>query len=507
MSKNSTSQQSGRFGAFAELAAYLDGLGLFRMTPGLERIRSVLDRLNLRRPPFTVAQIVGTNGKGSTSTMLASLGFAHGLKTGLGTSPHFVSVRERIKIDGRLLPEETWVTHANKLMDAGGKELSYFEFIVALSVVAFAAEGVQLAVMETGLGGSWDATTALEADLVVFTPISLDHTQILGESISEIARDKAGAIRAGKPAITVGQPPEVMAEIAAAAEKNGSALYLVADAPAGADATNRIGCCPHTARLVNLSVPERPRGEKMLLSGDFQRQNAALALASWRFVNHMLSEKKPQTADRQNATQRMSAAAISPAEAKGLCSAWIPGRMHLIRPQELAVLHAGRGESAALKDRQRAEPFFLLDGAHNCHGLSALGLALAKSGIAPSATIFACLEDKYPEQMAAHLRALSTGPIFIPPIKDNPRAVPPGKLAGLIGLNASPAGSLHEAVRLAVEHVSNYAPAGRERAFALGGIDGAPAVSPGVILLCGSLYLLGEFYAMFPQTLNTPQKG
>ena len=163
------------------------------MRPGLDRMRAALDRLALRRPPCCVVQIVGTNGKGSTSTMLAALAQAHGLRVGLHTSPHFLSPRERVRLDGAMLPEERWLELANILMQRGGDDLSYFEFVTCLAVMAFAE--ADIAVMETGLGGSYDATTALEADLVVFTPIDLDHQSVLGPFLKDIAADKAGATR------------------------------------------------------------------------------------------------------------------------------------------------------------------------------------------------------------------------------------------------------------------------------------------------------------------------
>ncbi|MDR1359397.1 MAG: bifunctional folylpolyglutamate synthase/dihydrofolate synthase, partial [Deltaproteobacteria bacterium] len=187
------------FAGFPALEEYLGGLGLFRMTPGLARISAVLGRLGLIRPPYAVIQVVGTNGKGSASSMLASLARVHGLRAGLHTSPHFLSVRERIRINGAPAQEELWLHLAKRLMRSGGKELSYFEAVTALAAMAFAETGVQLAVMETGLGGSFDATTALAADLVLLTPFALDHQAVLGPTLKDIARDKAGAIRPRAP--------------------------------------------------------------------------------------------------------------------------------------------------------------------------------------------------------------------------------------------------------------------------------------------------------------------
>ena len=191
-----------KFNDFAAILAHLDGLSSFHWDLSLERIGQVLAQLDLAAPgasaPKTLAvQVVGTNGKGSTASFLAALARAHGLRVGLYTSPHFVSVRERIMVDGRALPENEWVACANLVWRAGGQELTYFEFITALAVAAFARAGVELGVWEAGLGGRHDATTVLPVDLVLFTPMSLDHEAVLGSGLAAIAEDKAAALARG----------------------------------------------------------------------------------------------------------------------------------------------------------------------------------------------------------------------------------------------------------------------------------------------------------------------
>lgn len=506
MSKIQSNKEA--FSDFSALSAHLDNLGLFRMRPGLTRVKAVLNRLGLLRPPFLVAQVAGTNGKGSVATMLSALAREHGLKSGLHTSPHLLSVRERIRVDGQMLDENTWARLGNTLMAHGGGELTYFEFVTVLAVLAFARHGVDLAVMETGLGGRFDATTAMEADLLIFTPIDLDHQNVLGNSLAVIAADKAGAIRPGKPVLSCPQKPEAMHELRIAAKARGSALRVLSGAeplfaPFGPDepATDNPRR-PETAPLAQQG-PDRLEKPLLALAGPHQLENARLALAAWRLLTRGMELegadallKRPPAPGQAAVTNRIRAAKTEeparadslPAtaqEASALRRAWLPGRMHFIAPG--AATRPGDPLAANALGR----PALLLDGAHNSHGLAALGLALAGAGIAPGAVIFSCLQDKDIATLLPLLRSLATGPVFVPPIAGNPRACDPVQLARDIGLNASPTKSLTEALTLAAGHMAERLP----EAF-------APEERRNPLLICGSLYMLGEFYTIFPEFME-----
>lgn len=459
MKQAQTNQTQGKtqkyFSSYLECERYIESLGLFRMKPGLERATAMLTRLGLARPPFFTVQVVGTNGKGSTSTMLAELAGRHGLKTGLCTSPHFVSVRERIRVNGKMLAESDWARFGTQLMEYGGEELSYFEFVTCLAVLAFARQEVDFAVMETGLGGAYDATTALEADMVVFTPIDLDHQAVLGSDIATIAADKARAMRAGRPALSARQAPEAAEVLRKTANARQSPLFFVP--AAGGDK----------------AAPVRLR-----LAGEHQQDNAQVALVAWSKAKELLPA--PALATVIRAAEASGAGCL---EANALSLAWLPGRMQMLPP-----LTAGGMDFPS----PLGWPPVLLDGAHNAHGLSALGLGLGRMGIAPGAVVFSCLADKDMESIIPLLRALATGPIFVPPIKDNPRSVEPAELARRIGLNAVPARSLAEALKAASTNMADRMP----QVFA----DGQNCCNP--LLVCGSLYLLGEFYALRPDALE-----
>jgi Folylpolyglutamate synthase len=159
-------------------------------------------------PRFPVLHVVGTNGKGSTATILAELLQAHGLRVGLSVSPHFITPRERILVNGAMLPEETWARlGAQVFAQSEGLGLTYFEVLTALSLAAFEDAGVDVAIMEAGLGGRFDATNVLSPALTVFTPIGMDHMNILGDTLEKIAADKAGAMRKGGLAVAARRSP------------------------------------------------------------------------------------------------------------------------------------------------------------------------------------------------------------------------------------------------------------------------------------------------------------
>ena len=428
------------FDSPADFAAYLDSLGQFRMQPGLERITSVLERLGITALPCPVVQIVGTNGKGSTAAFLASLAAAHGVTTGLYTSPHFLDPRERIRIlepdaapGGRMLDDKAWLNLANRVLETEGEKLTYFELLTAMAGYAFQHAGVGLAVFEAGLGGSFDATTALKRDVVLFTPISLDHQSVLGNTVEQIARDKAGALTtpggAGQTVLTGPQHPEAMQELEKAAAAAGLSL-LRAD-----EVFNQTG--------LDIPLTDLP------LAGPHQGDNARLALAAFSLISSRLD--LPMTLESSRT---------------GLRRARLPGRMQ--RVPAAPGLH----------------PELILDAAHNPDGLRALARTLEELEVSPKVLIFTCLADKELEKMVPLVqemaRSLTQCPILVPEMEDNPRARPAAQVAAALGPHARVVEDMRGALAAldALSHVQG----------------------PG--LLCGSLYLLAEFYKLFPNCLG-----
>jgi len=395
----------------------MDRLGLFHMDLSLGRMEAFWAARGM--PGIPVVHVVGTNGKGSTSTFFCSIARTHGIKAGLFTSPHFVSPRERVQINRALLGREEWVELANEVLATpGGTALTYFEFQTCLAMLSFERKGVEMAVMEAGLGGRFDATTVFSPRLTLFTPIAMDHEKILGTTLRDIARDKAGAVRSGSVAVTGPQRAEAMEELANRVEAVGARLIFAAN------------------------VADPVADVRLGLSGPHQHDNARLALAGWRVFAAMADIRSEADAERF-----------------GLESAFVPGRM-----QRVSI--GGRT--------------IILDGAHNTHALTALGKTLKAEGIRPASVVFACLADKDISAMLPLVRALTDGPVLVPGM-DNERAGDAARIASKTGGDARAVPSLAEALEAALA---------------------VRTEAQGPVLICGSLYLLGEFYKIHPEFLT-----
>jgi dihydrofolate synthase/folylpolyglutamate synthase len=368
----------------------LDRLGQFRMHPSLDRISQALQRM----PGFNgrIVHIVGTNAKGSIARFLETAARAHGVNTGLFTSPHFTSVRERILVDGRMLSEEMWLDLANQVFSlCGDIPLTYFELLLAMALLAFAKAGVDLAVLEAGLGGTWDATCAAPADLTVMAPIGLDHQHVLGETLAQIVADKANAIRPDGLALSAEQAPEALMILRRRALDVGAQLEGPRSFP------------------MRRSEKEL-RGLRLRARGDFQRRNAACAWTAFKIIAADLG------AQANLSVARRALAAVD-----------IPGRMQMVR-----IKPEG--------------PRLLLDGGHNVHALTALACALAAENIRPAAVVFACLADKDLASMTPVVRSLTDGPLVVPEIHGNERSRSAVETAKTLGPGARSAQDVEAAL-------------------------------------------------------------
>ncbi len=213
---------------YSEVLAHIHSRRTFSSCASLERISRLMDRLGNPQSSFRCIHVAGTNGKGSTCALVEAALRQAGYRVGLFTSPYLVDFRERIQINRQLISQEQLIACYKTVMEAeaaleceGFEPVNEFELVTALGFTAFAAERVDYAVIEVGLGGRWDATNVLIPEVSCITPISLDHTAVLGDSISKIAREKAGIIKEGRPVVLSVQQEEakaVLVQAAAAAE-------------------------------------------------------------------------------------------------------------------------------------------------------------------------------------------------------------------------------------------------------------------------------------------------
>jgi dihydrofolate synthase / folylpolyglutamate synthase len=366
-----------------------------RLEPSLDRIAALVELLGDPQRAYPVVHLAGTNGKGSTARMAESLFRAFGLRTGLYTSPHLSDVRERIVIDGEPISVERFVeVYADvepylALVDDRFLDtpLSYFEVLTAMGYVAFADAPVGVAVVETGMGGTWDATNVADGVVAVVTPIDLDHQDYLGHDVVTIAGEKAGIIPNGGVAVLAQQAlPVAEVLLARAAEVGASVLRE------GLEFGVRHREVAVGGQLLALQTPAGVYDELFLpVHGAHQAHNAALALAA---VEAFFGAS----------TTMLDIDVIR----AGFGSVAVPGRLEIVR----------RG------------PTVLLDAAHNPHGARALAAAVAEEfAFAHLVGVVGVLADK---DAAGMLEALE-------PVLDHvvvtrttsPRALPVDELAAI----------------------------------------------------------------------------
>lgn len=250
------------------LSAALDWLfstQFFGIKLGLENTRKLLKAADADHPDATVVHVAGTNGKGSTCAMIEALARTQGFKTGLFTSPHLVEFSERIRVNGDMIPADALteeISFLKQLAESWEQPPTFFELALAIALRHFNKSGVNFIILETGLGGRLDATNAVPKDIAVLAPIGLDHQQYLGDTLAQIAAEKAAIIAPGKPSVTAVQEPEAMAVIERTAREQDS---------------------PLTTARVHEDTP-RPS-----LPGVHQRENAALALETMNRL-HLLPD-------------------------------------------------------------------------------------------------------------------------------------------------------------------------------------------------------------------------
>ena len=373
------------------------------MRPGLERIEGLLDALGRPEQRYRLVQVGGTNGKGSVAAMLAAILWAAGHRVGLYTSPHLVSFRERIRVDGEPIPEDSVVDGVEALGTLVARlDATMFEATTALALDHFAREAVDVAVLEVGLGGRLDATTVGTPEVAVIARVDLDHQAVLGPTLREIAAEKAAIIRGGV-AISAAQAPEAARVILDRAAAVGVPLLVE-----GRDLSvtvERRG--PDGQRLTCAGPGWSMAGLELGMPASFQMSNALLAVTAARELH-----------------------AREAAIREGLARAWWPGRFQVFR---------------------HARGFLVLDGAHNPAGARALATSLQEVFRDTRVTfVLGILRDKDARGIVAALAPVADR--FVLVASTNPRAASPADLRAIVPSSVARvdmAGSPSDALALA----------------------------------------------------------
>ena len=312
----------------------------------LDRMNLMLDILGHPEQSFRVIHITGTNGKGSTARMAEAICRAYGMRTGLYTSPHLEKINERIAIDGQQLSDDDFIDIWDqtkdlvalvdaKMEEQGKPKMSFFEVLTAMAIWKFADTPVDVAIVEVGMGGLWDATNVLNADAAIIGPVDMDHMQWLGDTVEQIATEKAGIIKPNCTAIIGPQPHEeaVMPILAEAAERNHAMLVRDGYEMTASDRMAAVG-----GQVATLTTPNGTyEGVPIAKFGEHQAHNALAALAASEVV---IPVNGPLDGDLV---------------AEALSSVKIPGRIEQIRTSPTIILDGGHNVNAAEALRKAIE--------------------------------------------------------------------------------------------------------------------------------------------------------
>jgi len=413
----------------------------------LDATRRAVELLGDPQRAYPIIHITGTNGKTSTSRIAESILRAYGLRTGLLTSPHLMRFNERIVIDGEPIGDEDLVRNWEdvqpyleivdaELVEAGKAPLTFFEALTALAFAAFADAPVDVAVIEVGMGGEWDSTNVGDGQVAVFTPISLDHTKALGDTVAAIARTKSGIIKPAADVVSAAQTADALVELTQAAELTESTFASQPDAFDVASTSVAVG-----GQLVSIRGRAATYDELFLpLYGDHQAQNAAVAVAA---VETFLGR----------GTQPLNPALLE----EGFATATSPGRLQLIG----------------------IEPTILVDAAHNPAGAKTLTAALRSYfGFEEIVFVLGILGDKDASGIVRELSSVATRFHVTRSVSD--RSMDEEKLGDLVRATVGPDrtfvfGNLLDAL----EDARDWAQDGERRA----------------VVVTGSITLVGEAMA------------
>jgi dihydrofolate synthase/folylpolyglutamate synthase len=436
--------------SYRDAWSFLDRLQFFKIKLGLDSMNQFLDSLGHPHKRFPSIHIGGTNGKGSVGATLLSILHASGSNVGLYTSPHLSSVRERFRVGNRYISESEFAENAEKIIRIlDGRQITYFEFTTTLAMLWFADMQVDLAILEVGLGGRLDATNVVEPMVSVVTNVSMDHEQYLGNTIIEVAREKAGIIKPGVPLVTGETADAPLAVLTSTAEKLKSPAFIMGrDFKGLADPTNKNLWSYEGLTNSNHENKTRLTDLPLAMKGDYQVDNASVALAALEAITHHFPVRELHI---RNGLEKV-------AWPGRLEEFWLDGQGKILR---------------VITDRHAPLTHILLDGAHNPAGASALKKSLLTDfSYNRLVLIWASMADKDMNGTLHAIAPLSKEIIFTQPEAE--RSATPEVLFNLLPKylqsRASCAANVKDAIRLAINKLL-----------------------PGdMICIAGSLYLVGK---------------
>ena len=447
-----------------------------QIDPTLDRIAALVSLLGDPHRAFPVVHVTGTNGKTSTTRMIESLLRERGLRTGRFTSPHLVSMRERISVDGAPLPAERFVElwaeiapYVQLVDDQQPAPMSFFEILTGMMFAAFADAPVDVAVIEVGMGGRWDATNVADGAVAVITPVALDHMRWLGDTIEEIATEKAGIIKPGATAVIAQQPSTAAAEIlleraalvgATVAREGFEFGVLARELAVGGQ------------QLVLQGLRGAYADVFLPLHGAHQASNAAVALAAVEAFAGV-AETVPANAGPDGDDERDTITLAPGLSSRGL------------DPELVRAGFAGASSPGRL-DILRRSPTVIADAAHNPAGMAVTVAALTESfDFERLIGVVAVAEDKDVEGLLAELEPVVSE--IVVTTNSSPRSMPAGELAEL-AVDYFGEDRVRVAERLddALELAVSLADAADEEASA----DGRPGST--AVLVTGSVVTAGD---------------
>jgi len=423
---------------------YLDSLQFHKIKLGLDAMRSFMAKVGNPEQSLKTIHVAGTNGKGSVSVTLMTILSGAGYRVGLYTSPHLSSVRERFRINDNYISEEKFAELATRIREVLGVEkITYFEFTTALAFLWFAEEKLDLVVLETGLGGRLDATNIITPLVSIITNVSMDHEAYLGNTISAVAGEKAGIVKSCVPVVSAVKEGAGLAEVQAACKKESSKLLLYGDA----FKTTRTDADHWNWDAKDSFTTSSYRNLRCSMKGDYQIENAALALATLELLGE--------------AGFSLSADRIR----QGLALVKWPGRLEYFCLERTSRKQVQCPEGAGTLA-------YLLDGAHNPAGVESLVQTLTKEcNYQKLILVWGAMVDKDLQKTLPLVATLADKIILTKP--DGERSAEPELLLQNVPERLQGKCTLHSNVEEAIQEAEGLA----------GEND--------LILIAGSLYLIG----------------